>query len=90
MFVATKLLSRQTYFCLEKKRVLCHDKHVFVVFVVTKPLLQLLSGKTFVVTKRMLMAARANDSFLYFLFSPLISVVVITFNLVISVTVRVG
>ena len=62
---------------------------MFVVFVAT-PLLQLLSGKTFAVTNVILTAARANDSFLCFLFSPLISVVVITFNLVISVTVRVG
>ena len=56
-----------THTFVAKKDVFCHDKHVFVA---TTPLLQLLSGKTFVATNMILMAAPASDSFLCFCFHP--------------------
>ena len=49
-FVARKLLSRQTYFCRDKRRVLKH------VFVTTN-----MSTNMFVATKMILVAAAAND-----------------------------
>ena len=68
-FVATKVLSQQTYFCRDKRRI-CVDKHIFVatkdvfcrdkhVFA-TKPLSRV-CHKTFVATKMILVVAPAND-----------------------------
>ena len=73
VFVGTKVLSRQAYFCCDKRCVLsrqtcvCHDKSKLVM---TKLLLRqasvttehvLCCNKTFVVTKIILVAAPAND-----------------------------